>query len=146
MELRLKDWWILTTTTYAAMMLSFCAFSLLGGEVYAPALSWHLMWQGFVLCGSIAVLQLLWFRVSLFRRLPPKAEILLDVLLRCLLCVVTVYVEGVLFGFFPMGWASLWMVLPALIPTFVITYSINYFTYARARRTADFINRKINGQ
>lgn len=140
--MKLKEWWLLTATAYTCVVVAYCLLQLF---CVLPILTPQILLYTLLLASSISLVQVAWDWLSITSRLhcPPKFEVLVDALLRCLLCVVIVLGEGFLFGFIPPKWSSLLFVLPVLVPIFLIAYVVMYFSYKHAQKEADAINEKI---
>lgn len=56
------------------------------------------------------------------------SSLLVDALIRVLICYLVVFVEGGLVGMFPFEWKVLVGISPILLPVFIITYALSYLT------------------
>lgn len=138
----MKILWTITATSFTGVMLMNALFIKWGFS--SPGLSADIVLQVFVLCLTITLAQLF------FNRVEPRyhmkniwSNVLMDALSRCLICVIMVFGEGVLFKFFPPSWTSLSLLLPILIPVFIITYTVTYYSFRQTSKEAEFINKKI---
>jgi sterol desaturase/sphingolipid hydroxylase (fatty acid hydroxylase superfamily) len=89
-----------------------------------PELSKSIILQLFVMSASISVL------MFIIEKITHKLDItsmVLDVLIRVLICYFVVFTEGCLFGMFLFEWKAFLYISPVLIPTFIITYAVSYF-------------------
>lgn len=120
---------IITCSSFTAIVLLFALFSTFD---MVPELSKSIVLQLFTMAVSIAVL--MFFSEKIEDKLA-VSSMAVDALIRVLICYIVVFVEGCLFGMFPFGWKAIAYISPVLIPAFVITYAIGYFTivdYANA--------------
>ncbi|WP_425804416.1 hypothetical protein ACHOLT_20195 [Desulfitobacterium sp. Sab5] len=113
---------IITCSSFTAIVL---IFALLSNFTMVPDLSKSIVLQLFTMAVSIAVL--MFFSDKIEEKLD-VSSIAVDALIRVLICYIVVFWEGCLFGMIPFGWKAIAYISPALIPTFVITYAIAYFT------------------
>jgi len=126
---------IITCSSFTAIVLM---FALLSTFSMVPELSRNIVLQLFTMAASIAVL------MSISDKIEDQfdmSSLALDGLIRVVICYVVVFWEGCLFGMIPFSWKALAYISPALIPTFIITYSIAYFTIVDY---ANSINKSIN--
>lgn len=144
--MKLKAWWYMSATTYTCLILVFACVDLLGME--GPELGAAALIQSFVLAASISLAQLAWAWLEITERIcrAPRAQVAVDATLRCLICVVLVLGEGMAIGLVPREWASVWLIMPILLPVFVAVYTIAYLSLRHTQKEADFINSKINGK
>lgn len=125
---------IITCSSFTVIVLLFVLLSNFG---LTSELSGPIALQLFAISATIAVLLLA------LERLEDRFEInsfVLDAVLRILICYLVVYAEGCLFGMLDAGWETLVTVSPILLPAFVITYAVSYFSLVS---TAKKINRDI---
>ncbi len=126
---------IITCSSFTAIVLLFALFSTFN---MVPELSKSIVLQLFTMAVSISVL--MFFGEKLSDKLV-VSSMAVDALIRVLICYLVVFVEGCLFGMFPFGWKAIAYISPILIPGFVITYAIGYFTIVDC---ANEINKNIN--
>ncbi len=125
---------IITCSSFTAIVLLFALFSTFD---IVPELSKSIVFQLFTMSMSIALL------MFISERAEDKLDIsslTVDALIRMLICYIVVFVEGSLFRMFPFSWKAIASISPVLIPTFVITYVIGYFTIVDC---ANKINKSI---
>jgi len=125
---------IITCSSFTAIVMLFALFSTFD---IVPELSKSIVLQLFTMAGSIAVL--MFFTDKIEDKLD-VSSITVDALIRVFICYIVVFAEGSLFGMFPFGWEAIADISPVLIPTFVITYVIGYFTLVEC---ANVINKNI---
>lgn len=113
---------IITCSSFTAIVLLFALFSTFD---MVPELSKSIVLQLFTMALSISVL--MFFTEKIGDKLA-ESSMAVDALIRVLICYIVVFVEGWLFGMFPFGWKAIAYISPVLLPTFVITYAIGYFT------------------
>lgn len=125
---------IITCSSFTAIILLFSLFSTFD---MVPELSKSIVLQLFTMAISIAVLM---FFSEKFEDKYTVSSTAMDALIGMLICYIVVFVEGCLFGMFPFGWKAIAYISPVLIPAFVITYAIGYFTIVD---DANAINKNI---
>ena len=113
---------IITCSSFTAIVLLFALFSTFD---MVPELSKSIVLQLFTMALSISVL--MFFSEKIGDKLV-ESSMAVDALIRVLICYSVVFVEGCLFGMFPFGWIAIANISLVLIPAFVITYAIGYFT------------------
>lgn len=113
---------IITCSSFTAIVLLFALFSTFD---MVPELSKNIVLQLFTMALSISVL--MFFSDKIGDKLA-ESWMAVDALIRVFICYIVVFVEGCLFGMFPFGWKAIAYISPVLIPAFVITYTIGYFT------------------
>ena len=126
---------IITCSSFTAIVMLFALFSTFD---IVPELSKSIALQLFTMTLSIAVL--MFFSEKIEDKLI-VSSMAVDALIRVLICYIVVFVEGSLFGMFPFGWKAIAYISPVLIPAFIITYAIGYFTIVD---DANAINKNIN--
>lgn len=112
---------IIACSSFTAIVLLFALFSTFS---MVPELSKSIILQLFIMSASISVL------MFIIEKIVHKLDItsmVLDVLIRVLICYFVVFTEGCLFGMFPFEWKAFLYISPVLIPTFIITYAVYYF-------------------
>ncbi len=120
--MKMKKIMIITCASFTAVML---LFTLLSVWDMAPEVSGGVTVQVFVIALSISVL------MYIAEKIEDRFEITslwADTLIRLVICYATVFVEGGLFRMFPYSWDIFLKVTLVLIPVFIITYAIGYFT------------------
>ena len=125
----------ITCSSFTAIVLM---FALLSTFNWVPELSKSIVLQLFTMAVSIAVL--MFFSDKIEEKLD-VSSIAVDAIILVLICYIVVFWEGSLFGMISFSWKAIAYISPALIPTFVITYAISYFTIADY---AKVINKNIN--
>lgn len=139
----LKRLWITIASTYTCTVLV-CIFFINSG--FIGSLTTTFLAQTFVLAVSLSVIQVAW-------QMPEKVEnsslptwfvVALDMLIRVLLVLVVVFIEGGLFGFFPFSVEAFWAVTPLCLIIFILSYLTLYFSFLRVKKTAEEINKKIS--
>lgn len=109
-------------SSFTAIVLLFALFSNFD---MVPELSKSIILQLFTMTVTIAVLMFIGEKIE------DKLDInsiAVDALIRVLICYIVVIVEGGLFGMFSFNWEVFAKISPVLIPAFLITYAIGYFT------------------
>ncbi|WP_069999106.1 DUF3021 family protein [Cellulosilyticum sp. I15G10I2] len=113
---------VITCTSFTAIVLLFALFSTFD---MVPELSKSIILQLFAMASSISVLMFISDKIA--HKLDINS-IVIDALIRVLICYFVVFTEGSLFGMFPFEWKAFAYISPVLIPTFIATYAIYYFT------------------
>lgn len=132
-----KSIFTITSTSFTgAVMLVYIfnrfGFFCINGDSYIPFL--------FFVCLAIALFMSL-YEVVAHRLLKSDVNLILDGIIRMLICLITITVGGWLGGLFSFSWRMLFYVMPVLVPVFFVTYFVVYKTCSRY---ADDINKAIN--
>lgn len=109
-------------------------FALLSPYGFAPAVTNDITFQVFLMSVSIALIMTLAERID-------YDSLVIDVLVKVLICYLVVFFEGALFGMIPFSWHGFWEITPVLIPAFLITYLFHYIT---CMECASYINHIIH--
>lgn len=125
---------LITCSSFTAIML---LFTLLSTWDMAPEVSGAVTVQVFVIALSISLLMRIAEKIE--DRFE-KTSLWTDVLIRLAICYATTFVEGGLFRMFPFSWDVFLKITLILIPVFIVTYAIGYFTYLE---WAEAINKSI---
>lgn len=113
---------IITCSSFTAIILFFILFSKLGVIIL---FSEDIALQLFIMSLSISILMSLTDKIEAHLDV---SSIFVDVSIRVFICYFVVFIQGCLFGMFPFSWISFIYITPVLIPGFLVTYAISYFT------------------
>ena len=119
----MKKTLIICSVSFTGVML---LFSLLSMKDLSPGVNNIITLQVFVLTFSIAL------SMSFTEMVQEKMNITsiwVDAVVRALLSYTLIFVEGILFGWFPLSIRALFLFIPIWLPVFLITYLIVYLTY-----------------
>lgn len=115
---------IICCSSYTALTLCFAFFSIFD---LSPALTNEIAMQAFLMTLTIAVLITLSDKLLDHLR---NSSLLLDILIRITICYLVAFLEGVLFGMFPLSFYSLLEITPVMLPVFFFTYLSAYLLSA----------------
>lgn len=125
---------IICSVSFTGVMI---LFSLLSMKDLSPGVDNIITLQVFTLTLSIAL------GMSFTEMLQEKmnsSSMWVASIIRASLSYILIFVEGILFDWFPLSAHSLLIILPIWLPVFLITYLIVYLTYVRY---AEDINQSI---
>jgi hypothetical protein len=129
----MRKYLIVVCASFTACVLAFSMFSKLA---FMMPVDSAVIFQLFIICVSIS------FIMFVFEKLTEKYNLplLVDCVSGVFICYLVVGVEGLAFGMLPRSWISLAYISIVIIPSFIVTYAIVYFTSVKY---ANDINEQI---
>ena len=122
------------TITCGSFTSEIILFALLSRCNLAPAVTNGITFQVFFMSVSIALIMTLAEHLN-------YESIVIDVMIKVLICYLVVFFEGALFGMISFSWHGFWEITPVLVPAFLITYLFHYLTCVEC---ASYINHIIH--
>lgn len=126
----MKKFVTITCGSFTVVML---LFMLLSPYNLAPYITNTIAFQLLIMSVSLALIMVL-------AELIKNDSIIIDVLIKIIICYAVVFFEGAYFGMVDFSWIGLLQITPSLVPAFIITYFIQYLTYVE---WASSINKSI---
>jgi hypothetical protein len=127
-------------TACAGFTTSIITLTLLSKLSFMPEINSKIVLEIFVIAVSIALLMFVYKKIE--ERFNNNS-LVVDALIRVLICYIAVVIEGCLFGMIPFGWIALGYASIVIIPAFIVAYAIIRFTVTEyANEINDSIKRK----